>query len=153
MIDENWYQKPEGMPESTSAGGVVVRVTGGQVWIALVRDSEHQDYILPKGTVEPGETLETAARREIEEEAGFTDLVLVSKLGAVERLNYTRKKWKTVHYFLFLTRQTESRPTDPNHAYQVDWYPVEQLPAMFWPDQKKLIEDNLDKITNLSTPK
>jgi 8-oxo-dGTP pyrophosphatase MutT (NUDIX family) len=39
---------------------------------------------IPAGTVNPGEDLESAARREASEESGLADLVLVRSLGEVE---------------------------------------------------------------------
>ncbi len=64
-INYSWYVRPEGVRDSTSAGGVVVRLERGQAWVALVRESAFPQYILPKGRLEPGEDTEAAARREI----------------------------------------------------------------------------------------
>lgn len=141
QIDESWYIQPEGIPQSTSAGGIVVRIQNGQAWIALVREEPYSDYILPKGRVEPGESLESAARREIAEEAGLTRLKLVASLGSRQRLNFARTRWVTIHYFLFLTTQQYGHPKDKEHRYRCEWFPLNQLPAMFWPEQQQLIEE------------
>ncbi len=148
-MDESWYNKPPGVKDSLTAGGVVVRVEGGQVWVALVQEGEQMDYILPKGGLEPGEDLQSAARREIEEEAGLSSLELVASLGVQERLNYKRTAWKITHYFLFTTRQEEGHPTDTSHGYRCRWFPIDSLPSMFWPEQKRLIEDNRQRIQEL----
>ena len=78
MVNESWYKRPPGIFEHTSAGGVVVRWENARIYVALIREKGYQSYILPKGHVDEGESLEQAARREIEEEAGLTNLKLVS---------------------------------------------------------------------------
>jgi 8-oxo-dGTP pyrophosphatase MutT (NUDIX family) len=50
-----------------AAGGVVVR--DGQV--ALVHRPRYDDWTLPKGKLDPGESFEHAAIREVEEETGL----------------------------------------------------------------------------------
>ena len=50
-----------------AAGGVLVR--DGQV--ALIHRPRYDDWTLPKGKLEPGETAEEAAVREVEEETGL----------------------------------------------------------------------------------
>ena len=56
-----------------AAGGVVVR--DGRV--LLVHRARHGDWSLPKGKLEPGESWEEAALREVEEETGVR-----ARLGA-----------------------------------------------------------------------
>jgi 8-oxo-dGTP diphosphatase len=53
--------------EIRAAGGVVVR----DGHIAIVHRPHYDDWSLPKGKLDPGETFEDAALREIEEEAGL----------------------------------------------------------------------------------
>ena len=79
MIDQSYYTRPPNIPDRTSAGGVVCRISpqDGQVLIAIVREKIRASFVLPKGGVEEGETLEQAARREIGEEAGIHQLKLI----------------------------------------------------------------------------
>jgi len=53
--------------EIRAAGGVVVR----DGHIAVVHRPRYDDWSLPKGKLDPGETWEQAALREIEEETGL----------------------------------------------------------------------------------
>lgn len=62
------------LPKYNSAGGVVVRKNHDKVLIALIND-DCLENVLPKGHVEENEDFETAAKREVAEEAGFTDLM------------------------------------------------------------------------------
>jgi 8-oxo-dGTP pyrophosphatase MutT (NUDIX family) len=59
-----------------AAGGVVVRDTGAAASVLLVHRPEYDDWTFPKGKVEPGESDEECAVREVEEETG-----LVCSLG------------------------------------------------------------------------
>ena len=149
MIDESWYKRPPSVSDRTSAGGIVARIAGGQIYVALVGELGLTERVLPKGGVEPGESLEGAAHREIEEESGLSSLELIEKLGIRERLSYDRARWITTHYFLFVTEQVDGIPTDVEHHYELAWHPIEALPAIFWPEQRELIETNRDKIVRL----
>jgi 8-oxo-dGTP diphosphatase len=54
-----------------AAGGLVVRRHQGALEIAVVHRPLHQDWSFPKGKLEEGETFESAALREVEEETGM----------------------------------------------------------------------------------
>ena len=55
--------------EVQAAGGVVTRAAGdGPLQYLVVHRPRYDDWSLPKGKLEPGESFEDAARREIEEE-------------------------------------------------------------------------------------
>lgn len=149
QIDESWYICPSKAALRTSAGGVIVRIEKGKARIALVEEQPFGIYILPKGGVEKGEDLEKAARREIEEEAGLSDLQLVEYLGTRGHLAFDKQKWITTHFFLFTTAQKVGKPTDPEHAYTCEWFPIDGLPEMLWPDQRELIESCRERIERL----
>lgn len=66
------------------AGGVVVRGHSGQLEYLLVEASDNPGmWVLPKGRIEPGETPEAAAVREVMEEAGVRAAV-VARAGESE---------------------------------------------------------------------
>lgn len=87
-----------------SAGGIVIGDSG---MIALVRREGGTKWLFPKGRVEENETHEDAARREIAEEAGLTNLELLDDLGSYERFaikkdgTYDMDCPKTIHMYLF----------------------------------------------------
>lgn len=150
MIDSTWYQRPPNIPEHLSAGGVVTRLENSRVYIALVREKRLSKYVLPKGHVEPGESLEQAAAREIAEEAGISLLTLVGVLGVKERLDFDKRAWKKTHYFLFVTDQIGGVPTDHRHHYEAKWCPIDELPELFWPEQAQLVRENRKQIEELT---
>jgi ADP-ribose pyrophosphatase YjhB (NUDIX family) len=152
LIDQSWYLKPSGLCDRIASGGVVVRTEGDRILVALVREGQWPDYVLPKGGVEAGEDLIAAARREVHEEAGLSQLSLIQKLGTLERLTFTKDRWSIAHFFLFQTDQIEGTPTDTEHNYGVWWFPIDDLPAFFWPEQRELIDRNRPLITTVIGP-
>ena len=143
-----YYQKPPSAKLRTGAGGIVARLDGADVLIALIRDRGDHEYVLPKGGVESGETLEQAAAREIREEAGLRKLTLLAELGACERLAGKRVVWQKTHYFLFLTDEVKGRPTD-RRDWELDWFNLHRLPAMYWREQERLILAQRNRIIEL----
>ena len=139
------------MPARAAAGGVVVRLEQGRVMVALAVERGLDAYVLPKGHVDPGESAEEAARREIEEEVGVSDLRLVELLGVLERLDYDKREWKPTHYFLFTTEQVEATPTDIEQHDQMRWFPLDGLPELFWPEQRALLEKSRDRIVEVAS--
>jgi 8-oxo-(d)GTP phosphatase len=80
-----------------AAGAVCWRVVDGKPRILLVHRAAHADVSLPKGKLDPGETLPQTAKRELLEETGLT-VTLGAPLGTVE---YTLPsgRAKVVHYW------------------------------------------------------
>ena len=77
-----------------AAGGVVCRKgSSGETEIAVVHRPAYDDWTLPKGKVDPDETPEECALREVKEEIGFRcELVTV----ALRRLDLDNPKKKTI---------------------------------------------------------
>ena len=80
-----------------AAGAVCWRVVDGAVQILLVYRTQHRDTSLPKGKVDPGETLPETAVREIAEETGLI-VALGVPLGVVE-YSLPNGRDKVVYYW------------------------------------------------------
>lgn len=150
-IDSSWYKKPKdkSFPVRNGAGGVILRMENKKVLVGLVRIDGFKDYILPKGGTESGEKPIDTAVREIGEETGITGLNLLVDLGIYERLTYKKNYWSRMQYYLFVTKQKNGQATDPFESYEIEWFDIDNLPPMFWPEQKELIEENREKIEKL----
>jgi 8-oxo-dGTP diphosphatase len=59
------------MAEVHAAGGLVWRRRNGAIETVLVHRPRYDDWSLPKGKLDPGESFEEAALREVEEETGL----------------------------------------------------------------------------------
>lgn len=92
------------MKKAQSSGIVIIRYEENQPKILFMRSFSYWDF--PKGGVEENENKLEAAIREVQEEAGITDLNF--KWGKIfyETESYG-KNHKTVSYFLAETTQTE----------------------------------------------
>ncbi len=86
-------------PRVRAAGGVIWRRgPGGERRWAVIHRPRYDDWSLPKGKLEPGESLEEAAAREVHEETG-----LRCRAGAhvgTSRYLDQRGRTKTADYFL-----------------------------------------------------
>ena len=146
MIDASWYTRPEGVEESVAAGGVVARVSGSDILIAVAKEKSYDIAVLPKGHVEEGESIESAARREIAEEVGVENLELLAKLDVKERLDFSRTEWKRTHYYLYATDQMDAKPLESDAHTEMAWVPIDPIPDLFWPEQIELICESLEEI-------
>lgn len=107
-----------------AAGGVVWRPGGsdgtGAPDVLLVHRPKYDDWTLPKGKAEPGESDEDCARREVEEETGLR-CILGSHLLDV---SYTDRNGrpKVARYWAM---RPESGAFEPNaEVDKVRWLPV-----------------------------
>ena len=64
-------RETEQEPEVRAAGGVVVRRGKKGPKVALVHRPRYDDWSLPKGKLDPGESYEEGALREVREETGL----------------------------------------------------------------------------------
>lgn len=84
-----------------SAGGVVFRRIGDDVQVQMIQD-RYGKITLPKGKMEPGETVEQTALREIAEETGIIGTIVqpLEKITYQFTLSGVGVVDKEVHYYL-----------------------------------------------------
>jgi 8-oxo-dGTP pyrophosphatase MutT (NUDIX family) len=116
--------------EIEAAGGVVVD-EGGRV--AVVHRPKYDDWTLPKGKLDAGETFEQAALREVEEETGLR-CTLLRELPSTEYS--VRDRPKIVRYWLM---SVDSDPGfEPNDEVdELRWLSAADAAALLTYDRDK----------------
>jgi 8-oxo-dGTP pyrophosphatase MutT (NUDIX family) len=92
-----------------AAGGVVVRDRDGVREVVVVHRPKYDDWTLPKGKAEAGESYEDCALREVEEETGLV-CELVEELESSTYVDSSGRQ-KLVRYWLMRPVSGRLRPT------------------------------------------
>lgn len=105
----------------------MVRRVGDSFHFLLIRDP-YENWGLPKGHVEPGETPAEAAVREVREETGLDGVALLEPLETIDW--YFRQNadliHKYCHFFLMETSMVETRPQLEEGITECVWLPLEE---------------------------
>ena len=93
----------EPIDEIVAAGGLVVDLSDQTApLVLLVHRPKYDDWSFPKGKLDPGETINAAALREVAEETGLRCRIIraLPSVRYVYRGSDNRARPKVVHYFL-----------------------------------------------------
>lgn len=124
-------------PFVLAAGGILQRRNGDAVEIAVIHRPGHNDWGLPKGKLNPGEGLETAALREVLEETACQSRI-VRFIGKSE-YPY-RGRMKSVSFWLM--ELVEEHPFHPNDEIDaLEWLsPRDALLRLDYAQERELIK-------------
>jgi len=133
--------------EERSAGGVVIDVHEGCARTAVIARRNRAgrvEWCLPKGHIEPGETLTQTAEREVAEETGITGRVL-AELGTIDYWFATsdRRVHKFVHHYLLEALGGElTIDNDPDQeAIDVAWFPLREVHQhLTFPNERRIAQ-------------
>lgn len=127
-----------------SAGGVAHRAVDGEIQVVVIKTSTEGRWQLPKGMIDPGETAQIAALREVREEAGITCEIIepleVIEYWFVGAFDGPKKRYhKKVHFYLM--KYLEGDVNDHDHeVVEARWVDIDQAKKMLAFDtEKKLI--------------
>lgn len=116
-----------GQPPVLAAGALCWRLVDGKARILVVHRGDRADVSLPKGKLDPGETLPETAVREIAEETGLA-VTLGAPLGTVEYVLPSGRD-KIVHYW--------SAEIDDHALELAKFVPNDEIAALEWLDLDK----------------
>lgn len=130
--------------EETSAGGLVVDCSQSPLRAALIGKLDRRGRLMwsmPKGHIEPGETREQAAVREVKEETGIDGKIL-AEIGIVDYsfVSNGKRIHKTVHHFL-MQRTGGEISTEDAEVAAVEFVAIDELAdRLIYADERSLLD-------------
>lgn len=145
-IDEHTQRRWHLRRNDHSAGGVMYHIApDGQIEVVLIATRSGTRWQLPKGTCEPGETIEQTALREVAEECGLIG-VCEAYLGAIEYWywdTHGRTVPELVHKRVdfYLMRAVDGELSDASIEVDgVNWFTLKQaMDALTYPSEREIV--------------
>ena len=118
---------PHQRPEVLAAGGLVIGGAGARTRVAIIHRPRYDDWSLPKGKLDPGETFEQAALREVEEETGLR-CRLGREVGSVTYRDH-KDRLKLVRFWL-MEPVSDAGFEPTNEVDELRWVPLDEAPEV-----------------------
>lgn len=142
------------MTEAVSCGGVVIH-DGKVLLLYTNQNGRYMGWVLPKGTVEPGETYQQTALREVKEETN-SDAEIVKYIGKTQ---YTFRGnedivSKTVHWYLMVTDSFDCKPQAEEFFVDAGFYKQHEASYLLkFHDEKQMMRRAFMEYNQLQTRK
>lgn len=138
------------MVEATSCGGVVI--FRGKVLVLYKNfQNKYEGWVLPKGTVEPGEDFKETALREVFEETGVKAQI-IKYIGKSEYTfnvphNVVNKE---VHWYLMMADSYYSKPQKEEYFLDSGYYKyIEASHLLKFTNEKRILDKAYDEYLEL----
>lgn len=121
---------------------MVYRRVDGEAYYLLIRDP-YQNWGLPKGHLERGETSEQTALREVREETGIQELSLKAALDTIDWFFREGPDLihKYCHFFLMETATADTTPQLEEGITECIWLPLEDaLSTLTYDNARAVLE-------------
>ena len=142
------------MIQTVSCGGVVIykgKILTLYKDFKSKREYKYVGWVLPKGTVELGETHEMTAKREVKEEAGV-DAKIIGYIGS-SQYHFRGKEdmvSKTVHWYLMSADNFYSKPQREEHFVDSGYYKFHEAYHLIkFSDEKYILKKGYQKYLDL----
>ncbi len=131
--------EPENPPKDLmrAAGGVPYRRGEAGIEVGVIHRPHREDWSFPKGKLDPGETFEQCAVREVLEETGFV-VQLDHFVGTTEYV-HRKGRPKIVAYWLVSVVGGEFTPND--EADEIRWVSIEAARELVTYDRDRELLD------------
>jgi 8-oxo-dGTP pyrophosphatase MutT (NUDIX family) len=125
-----------------AAGGIIWKEDGTEKKLAVVHRHKHNDWSLPKGKVNPGESWKKAAQREVLEETGSVGK-LQNYAGSISYLLNGKPK---IVLFWHMDVISEDLEKMNGEVDEVRWLTIEEATKLLdYPDEAVLIRSDPTK--------
>ena len=129
------------MSHATSCGGVVI--FRGKILVLYKNyKNKYEGWVLPKGTVEPGEDFKTTALREVKEETEV-DATIIRYIGK-SQYSFTAQDdlvEKEVHWYLMMADSYYSKPQREEYFADSGYYKfIEAYHLLKFSNEKQILE-------------
>ena len=142
------------MTEAVSCGGVVIH-DGKVLLLYKNQNGRYMGWVLPKGTVEPGETYQQTALREVKEETN-SDAEIVKYIGKTQHTFRGNEDIvsKTVHWYLMVTDSFDCKPQAEEFFVDAGFYKQHEASYLLkFHDEKQMMRRAFMEYNQLQTRK
>jgi len=136
-------------PAVIAGGAVCWKRIDGDIKVLLVHRTQHKDVSLPKGKLDPGESIPECARREVQEETGL-HVNLGAYLGQVD-YSLPSGKPKVVCYWAAEVDPGEAERShfeSNNEIFDLEWVPLAKVAKKLSYEHDADIVENFEKLAS-----